>query len=170
MADKGQTICNTVTGETLTFLHTAKDTNGERLVFDLLLNPGSTVPMKHTHTEQDEIFEIISGEVSIEVGIEQKLLKAGDKAVMPKNIPHRWWNQSSEKALLTVTFIPAHNTEDFFVEMFGLASGGRTKKNGAPTFMQAAVMCGKYDIYHPKIPVIIQKMVSKIARMILKNN
>lgn len=170
MAHKGQTIYNTVTGETLTFLQTAYDNNGERLVFELLLNPGSTVPMKHIHTEQDEIFEVISGEVNIEVGKKQRQLKPGDNALMPKKIPHRWWNQSSEKALLTVTFIPAHNTEDFFVEMFALASSGRTKKKGAPTFMQAAVMCGKYDIYHPKIPVIIQKMVSKIARMILKNN
>lgn len=168
MADKGQTIYNTVTGEALTFLQTAKDTNGEKLVFDLLLNPGSTVPMKHVHTMQDEIFEIVSGEVNIEVGKELKHLKAGDKAVMPKNIPHRWWNESSEEARLTVTFIPAHNTEDFFIQMFALASGGLTKKNGAPTFRQAAVMCRKYNIYHPKIPVIVQKAASLFARLFFK--
>jgi hypothetical protein len=48
LAYKGQTIYNSITGETLTFLETAADTNGEKLVFDLVLKPGSTVPMKHT--------------------------------------------------------------------------------------------------------------------------
>jgi quercetin dioxygenase-like cupin family protein len=168
LAYKGQTIYNSVTGETLTFLETATDTNGEKLVFDLVLKPGSTVPMKHTHTKQDEIFELVSGSVHIEVGAEHKLLMPGENAVMPKKIPHRWWNNHTENAKLTVTFIPAHNTEDFFVEMFALASGGKTKPNGSPTFRQAALMCGKYDIYHPKIPVILQKIVSALARKILK--
>jgi hypothetical protein len=88
---------------------------------------------------------------------------------MPKKIPHRWWNDTTENARLTVTFIPANNTEDFFVEMFALASGGKTKSNGSPTFRQAAVMCGKYDIYHTKIPVILQKTVSALAKVTLKS-
>jgi quercetin dioxygenase-like cupin family protein len=169
LAYKGQTIHNNITGETLTFLETAADTNGEKLIFDLVLKPGSTVPMKHTHTKQDEIFELISGTVHIEVGAGHKLLKSGEKAIMPKKIPHRWWNDTNEEAKLTVTFIPAHNTEDFFVEMFALASGGKTKPNGSPTFRQAAVMCGKYDIYHPTIPVILQKTISALAKVILKS-
>lgn len=168
MAKKGQTINNKITGETLTFLETSADTNGQRLVFDLLLEPRSCVPMKHIHTLQDEIFETLEGYVDVEVGNEQKKIHAGNKVLMPKSVPHKWWNSSGSNIRLTVTFIPAHNTEDFFVEMFELANSGKSKPNGAPTFSQAAVMCGKYDIYHPKIPVALQKIVSLITRVFVK--
>lgn len=168
MAYNGQTITNEVTGEILTFTQTAADTNGEKLVFDLILKPGSCVPMKHIHTTQDEIFETLEGYVDVEVGKEHKKILAGDKVLMPKSVPHKWWNSSGSNVRLTVTFIPAHNTEDFFVEMFALANSGKSKPNGAPTFSQAAVMCGKYDIYHPVIPVFLQKVASFIWRKILK--
>lgn len=164
MAHKGQTITNKITGEILTFTQTAADTNGEKLVFDLILSPGSTVPIKHVHTLQDEIFETIEGYVDVEVGNEHKIIYAGDKVFMPKSIPHKWWNSSGKDVRLTVTFVPAYNTEDFFIEMFALANAGKTKPNGAPLFRQAAIMCGKYHIYHPVAPLFLQKIVSFIWR------
>ena len=168
MAIKGESIYNSITGETLTFLETASGTSGEKLVFDLVLKPGSKVPMKHLHSLQDEIFETVSGVVKVEVGGVQSQIRPGEKTLMPKMIPHMWWNPGKTEARLTVTFIPALNTEEFFVEMFALANAGKSLPCGSPTFKQAAVMCSKYNIYHPKIPVFLQKTVSKIARTFFK--
>lgn len=168
MAHKGQIIYNNVTGETITFLECAADTAGKLLAFELVLKPGSTVPMKHTHTEQDEVFETVSGEVNVTIGGDDKIINEGEKVVMPKNIPHKWWNATGNESKLIVSFSPACNTEDFFVEMFALANAGKTKPNGAPTFLQAAVLCGKYNIYHPTIPVFLQKTVSHIVRIFIK--
>jgi quercetin dioxygenase-like cupin family protein len=168
MAKSGETILNTVTGETLTFKKTAAMTGGELLEFALELLPGSTVPMKHVHTEQDEIFEVISGLVNVEIGKTRYVIKPGEKVLMNKGVPHRWWNDEGVTSALTVSFRPACNTEDFFVEMFRLASTGKTKPNGAPTFLQAARMCGKYNIYHPVIPVFLQKAVSLMFNLFNK--
>lgn len=168
MAKQGETIINTVTGETLTFQKTAAMTGGELLEFTLELEPGSTVPMKHVHTVQDEIFEVITGLVNVEIGKTRYVIKPGEKVLMNKGVPHRWWNDEGVTSVLTVSFIPAGNTEDFFVEMFGLASSGRTKPNGAPTFLQAARMCGRYNIYHPVIPVFLQKAVSLMFNLFKK--
>ncbi len=165
MASEGQTIINIATGETLTFTQTAAMTGGKLLSFNLILDPGSTVPMKHVHTEQDEIFEVISGRVNVEVGMKKHIINPGEKLVMPKNIPHRWWNEPDVTSTLNVSFTPALNTEDFFAEIFRLASAGKTKANGAPTLLQAVSMCGKYNIYHPVIPVFIQKLASKIINL-----
>ncbi len=165
MAKPNQTIINTVTGETLTFIETSEMTGSELLKFHLKLKPGSTVPMKHIHTKQDETFEVISGKVNVEVGTGHYVVGAGEMVNMPMNIPHRWWNDPGVDSELIVSFRPAANTEDFFVEIFSLASSGKTKPNGAPTFLQAARMCGKYNIYHPVIPVFIQKIVSKIFNL-----
>ncbi len=165
MAKPGETIVNTVTGETLTFQKTASMTGGELLEFHLQLKPGSTVPMKHRHTRQDEIFEVIRGTVNVEIGKTRHVIKPGEKILMNKGVPHRWWNSEAVTSELIVSFKPAADTEDFFVEMFCLASSGKTKPNGAPTFFQAARMCGKYNIYHPVIPVFLQKAVSLIFNL-----
>jgi quercetin dioxygenase-like cupin family protein len=166
MAQPGQTILNTLTGETLTFTKTAAMTAGKLLEFRLTLDPGSAVPMKHVHTEQDEIFEVITGMVNVEIGKIMHVIKPGEKILMNKGIPHRWWNNEEFSSTLTVSFDPAGNTEDFFVEMFSLAAAGKTKPNGAPTFLQAARLCGKYNIYHPVIPVIFQKAASKFFNLL----
>jgi len=168
MAKPGETIINTVTGETLIFQKTAAMTGGELLEFRLELEPGSTVPMKHVHTEQDEIFEVITGIVNVEIGNTRQVIKPGEKVLMNKGIPHRWWNNEAVTSELIVSFKPAANTEDFFMEMFRLASTGKTKPNGAPTFLQAARMCGKYNIYHPVIPVFLQKAVSLMFNLFNK--
>ena len=168
MAQPNQTIINTITGETLIFTETAEMTRGKLLKFYLELSPGSTVPMKHIHTTQDEIFEVLKGRVNVEIGKTKHTINPGEKLVMPKNIPHRWWNDADMTSTLNVSFIPANNVEDFFVEVFSLASAGKTKPNGAPTLLQAIRMCGKYDIYHPSIPVFMQKAVSKTVLLIIK--
>ena len=165
MAVKDQVIINTVTGETLRFTETAAMTGGKLLKFHLTLAPGSAVPMKHIHTEQDEGFEVLTGCVNVEVGKQTIVIMPGQKAVMQKGIAHRWWNNSETTSALYVSFTPAANTEDFFVEMFALATAGKTKSNGAPTFLQAARLCGKYIIYHPGVPVFVQKMVSMIFNL-----
>lgn len=168
MANPGDVIINTITKETITFTKTASMTEGKLLEFRLELAPGSTVPMKHVHTLQDEIFEVITGKVNVEIGKKHVILKPGERAVMPKGIPHRWWNDPGIASELTVRFEPAYNTEDFFTEIFHLASSGKTRANGAPTFLQAARMCGKYNIYHPMIPVSIQKFVSILFNILTK--
>jgi len=167
LAAKDQVIINTATGETLRFTETAAMTGGKLMKFHLTLAPGSAVPMKHHHTEQDEVFEVQTGCVNVEVGKQTIVIRPGQKAVMPKGIAHRWWNNSETTSTLLVSFMPAANTEDFFVEMFALATAGKTKPNGAPTFLQAARMCGKYNIYHPGIPVFLQKMVSMIFNLFI---
>jgi hypothetical protein len=42
MAKKGQTIWNSKTGEKITWIETATDTNGERLLFDFQVEPHGT--------------------------------------------------------------------------------------------------------------------------------
>jgi quercetin dioxygenase-like cupin family protein len=169
LAFKDQVITNPVTGETIRFIETAAKSGGNLLKFHLTLAPGSAVPMKHIHTEQDEVFEVLTGCVNVETGSRQVMLVPGEKAVMPKGIAHRWWNNSETESTLYVSFTPAANTEDFFVEMFALASAGRTKPNGAPKFHQAVRMCGKYNIYHPWIPVFVQRSISNLFNLFGKS-
>lgn len=55
MARRGETIENPITGERITFVETARDTNGKLLVFEDCISPGGSIPgrMQHTHPLQE---------------------------------------------------------------------------------------------------------------------
>src|SRR5213595_53451 len=54
----GDTLANEITGETITFLETAADTNGEYTLIEVTVAPGGGVPMAHVHPLQSETFEV----------------------------------------------------------------------------------------------------------------
>jgi len=50
--ETGQTLVNPVTGERMTFVETAADTDGERVVIELRAEPGGSVAAAHAHPSQ----------------------------------------------------------------------------------------------------------------------
>ena len=75
MIAKGQTLTNPVTGERMTFVETAADTDGEYVVIELSADPGGAVAAAHVHPSQWETFEVVSGTLGAKVG--GRKVKAG---------------------------------------------------------------------------------------------
>lgn len=164
MANKGKTIQNKFTCETFTFIETAKDTEGERLVFDFSVAPGGKLPVVHLHPAQLETFEIRKGEFHIKIGTEVKKLTAGERFTIPKGVAHQWWNPSAtETAEMNVTFEPALNTETFFEQWCGLCNDGKIKPDGHPHFLQVMAMVNTYQLYVDGPPVAVQKIMGLVA-------
>ena len=93
-----------------------KDTNGELAIFEQTgLSPNRGTPL-HIHHNQDEIFNVISGEYHFIVGGEKFKLNAGDTIFLPRKVPHAW-TQVSKKAKMNVIVQPAGKLEEFFVTM-----------------------------------------------------
>jgi hypothetical protein len=59
MAHTGMKITNPVSGETITFVTTAAESDGELLAFDLELTPDGKVPGLHVHPQQTECFRVV---------------------------------------------------------------------------------------------------------------
>src|SRR5687767_13715956 len=68
MAYAGQVIENPVSGEKLTFIQTAAETNGELLELELELTPDGHVPGAHQHPEQTETFHVLEGTMKFRLG------------------------------------------------------------------------------------------------------
>src|SRR5689334_6185578 len=83
MARQGQTICNPVSGERITFLQTAADTAGERLEFELELAADGRVPGAHVHPEQEERFHVLEGTMTFRLGMRRIVASAGETVVVP---------------------------------------------------------------------------------------
>jgi mannose-6-phosphate isomerase-like protein (cupin superfamily) len=139
MARTGETIENPVTGERIAWVETAQTTGGELLSFDLYIAPGATVATEHFHNRQEERFRVSAGVISLEAAGERRKVGPGQEATVPAGVPHRWWNEGQEEAMVRVELRPALDTETFFETFFGLGRDGKTNSKGIPGLLQIAV-------------------------------
>lgn len=163
MAQKGTSISNKKTGERITWLATASDTQGIRLEFEFEVAPGGHLPVVHFHPRQQETFVLQEGEFEVMLKSGSVMLKPGDQLTIPKGVQHQWWNPSATvPAKMKVTFEPALNTETFLEQFYGLGNDDKTKPDGTPKFLQIMAMANTYEIYVAGPPLAIQKLLSAV--------
>lgn len=174
MARGGETIENPLTGERVTFLRTARETNGELLRFEYVVPPGWSVP-EHVHPVQEERWEVISGALRGRVGGREQTLREGQKVVGPPGVPHAWQNPGDNESRLLSEIRPALHFETFFETVFGLARDGKTTKMGVPKNpLQLAVLVNEIMpldetrgmIYLARPPMPVQKPFLVLVAML----
>src|SRR5579864_2653161 len=106
MAYSGQTITNPVTTEEITFLQTAQDTKGERLLFDCRVGVNGAVLPAHIHATQAENLEVVEGVLGVMLGDSLYILNEGQGITMPANVRHQWWNAGEDEMLIRVDVVP----------------------------------------------------------------
>lgn len=120
MARAGQTVENPATGERVTFIQTAADTQGELLVLQLEWpRPGERAP-EHVHPEAEERYEVIEGRAAFRVAGEQTEAGPGETVTVPPGTPHFAWNPTDDPVRLKVEFRPALRWEEFVERVFAL--------------------------------------------------
>ncbi len=105
----------------MTVLLSGKDTAGKYAVVESTTQPGSGVPMLHTHPQQ-ETFHILAGSYEIygqdEAGNKYAIpAPAGSTVHIPGGTPHAYLNVGDAPGKLLLTFEPAGNMEIFFEEV-----------------------------------------------------
>ena len=159
MVRAGDTLANDITGETIRFIETAAETNGERTVVEVTLDAGGGVPMAHVHPYQSETFEVIEGELSMRAGREKLVARAGDLVAVPPGEVHKFWNASGETIRFRCTVEPALQFEQFIETMFSLADEGKLGRRGMPSPLRLAPIALAYfdDVRAPHIPAWLQR-------------
>lgn len=159
MARTGQVVTGPFTQ--VTFLETAADTNGERLVMAHRVAPGNAPPPDHLHRRQQETFEVVAGRMWVRVRGEERTLSAGEHVKVPKGTPHTFKNAGAEAMHLRVTLEPALNSKTFFgtivgLERRGLLPGARIT---LPQLLQMALLITHYDMPLAGPPLWLQRPV-----------
>jgi quercetin dioxygenase-like cupin family protein len=144
MAHAGDKLENPITRERLTFLKTAADTNGELLRIELVFAPGGFVPALHTHPEQEERIEVVSGTPTFRVADLVRTAHSGDVVVIPPGTPHTWRNDGSEESRAVVELRPALRMEAVFEFVAALAARGKLDHRGFPSPLQGAVIAREF--------------------------
>ena len=120
---QGRTIA--VVGDVYRFLATGEDTNGKYALWEAIVPPGSGPP-PHVHSREEEGFYILEGEITLQVGGERIVAKAGTFANMPVGTPHSFKNESGRPARMLISVAPAGLEKMFFEVGVPLAEGATT--------------------------------------------
>src|SRR5574339_210690 len=90
---RNRTHDNPVLKNKIEFKELCEETNGTRTVAEITLKSGGKIPL-HYHFEFSEYYEVIEGELKMQVGKEIKTLTTGDYLLVPIRTVHRYFNES----------------------------------------------------------------------------
>ena len=82
------------------------DTGGAYSLLEMALAPGMGVP-RHTHTQEDEAYFVLAGELEVTVQDKVFVLRAGDTLMAPRDIPHQLRNSGRVENHYLLVFSPA---------------------------------------------------------------
>jgi quercetin dioxygenase-like cupin family protein len=151
--EKGQTLVNPVTGERMTFLETAAETNGDRVVIELRADPGGSVAAAHVHPSQWETFEVVAGTLGAKVAGRKAEVGAGQTLGVAPGQAHTWWNAGDDELVFRCAISPALQFESLIETMFALAVDGKTNGKGMPNPFRLAVIA-KAHFDTVRLPVV----------------
>jgi quercetin dioxygenase-like cupin family protein len=143
-------IYNPIQKDTVTFLKTSADTNGEYTLVEVELADGGGVGL-HYHKTYSEKFDCIEGEMQVRLGKNMHTLSSGQSATAEPNINHLFRNRSSKPCTFRVELRPASRGFEQSLQIgYGLARDGQCKPNGFPKDKLA--LAWLFDISESNLP------------------
>lgn len=128
-----RTITHRFTGEQVTFVRTASDTDGEYLELEVALPPRGDGPPLHSHLTFTEEFTCIEGTLSITHGKQNLELAPGESAIVAVGTNHTFTNNADVPLRFGVTLTPPSLFEESMRVHYGLMDDGLTDDKGALT-------------------------------------
>ena len=143
-------IYNPIQKDTVSFLKTSADTNGEYTLVQVELADDGGVGL-HYHKTYSEKFTAVDGEVQVQLGKTIYTLKNGDTATANPNINHLFRNRSGKPCTFLVELRPASRGFEQSLQIgYGLAGDGLCKSNGFPKDKLA--LAWLFDISESNLP------------------
>lgn len=164
---------NPVIKDRITVLKSSQDTNGEYLLAQLEVAPGGGNEL-HYHTSFTEEFRVVDGQLNVSLNGEEKILKVGESAFVPKMVHHRFYNSSDKYVTALVELRPAGNFEKAIRIGYGLARDGKVTAKAIPkSIWHLALLFQLGESYLPGLPLPIQRGIfgtlASIARLLGKD-
>ena len=151
------TISNTH-GEKLIFLGTESSREGERVLVENFVAPGSGPPM-HVHWQQDESLTVVKGKIGYQVaGQPAQYAGEGETLLFKRGVAHRFWN-AGEKVLNCKGWVNPANSIVFFLSAVYAAQNKSGKAQ--PEAFDAAYLLTQYASEYTmvEIPYLVRKVI-----------
>jgi len=159
-------IVNPIFRDTVTFIKTSVETNGQFTEAELTLMPGGENPL-HYHLSYSETFTAIDGELGLGLAKrKKKILKPSETfTVEPKNL-HHFFNPNGREIKFNIVLKPGHEGfENSLRILYGLAEDGLTNKKGIPKRLQhIAIITCMADMNLPGFFTFISPLLKRVAK------
>ena len=131
---------NRHTGEDLHI--TRRVENGREVLFlEGSLPPHSEGPPMHTHLDQDESGEVVSGQLSAILDGKPITRRAGERVFIPRGVRHRWWNSGDEVLVFNGKAEPAGDFDQYLEGIFAILNASAS---GRPSLFHIAHFSLRY--------------------------
>lgn len=150
------------TGETLIFHQVIPEPDGDRVVGENFVAPGSGPPM-HVHWLQDEGFTVLSGIIGYQLaGHKEQYAQAGETVVFKRGVPHRFWNAGTDPLHCSAWLKPANSIVFFLSALF---AAQKKSGNPRPEAFDAAYLLTRYaDEYAMlEVPWLVRHVLMPIT-------
>jgi quercetin dioxygenase-like cupin family protein len=150
------------TGETLTFTQVIQEADGDKVIGENSVMPGSGPPF-HIHWLQDEGFTVVKGKIGYQLhGGPEQFATEGESVVFKRGEAHRFWNAGEEILQCSAWVKPAHNFVYFLSAIF--AAQNKTGTN-RPAMFDAAFLLRRYksEFDMVDLPVFVKKVIMPVA-------
>jgi mannose-6-phosphate isomerase-like protein (cupin superfamily) len=137
--EAGQGKVLTARGSTMIFKAIKATTNGAFSLMERTLPPGGRKPPPHIHTNCEEAFYVLEGEVEFSLGTATLAGRPETFVLVPGGVAHTFGNTGTAPARLLVIHVPAMDA--YFEELQALWSG-----EVAPTREQEVVLMRRHGM------------------------
>jgi quercetin dioxygenase-like cupin family protein len=105
---------------------------GRLFIFEGTLEPGAFIP-PHTHTNEDEVTALVSGELTIDLGGQVSTATAGAFLIKPRDVHHSMWNHTDRPAQVLEIHTPGglEPYYDALGELFAVPDLGDSEREAA---------------------------------------
>jgi hypothetical protein len=114
--------------------------HGDHFVLEIegSVPPKGAGPPLHVHLIEREEGEVVAGVLSAVVGGATIKVGAGESAVFPAGVPHRWWNAEDQPLRTKGRVVPVADLDRFLQGIFAVANAGQAGR--MPLFYVAHVL------------------------------
>ncbi|MBO0952599.1 cupin domain-containing protein [Fibrella forsythiae] len=152
-------------GEKLIFREVRREADGDRVIVENFVAPGSGPPM-HVHRLQDEGLTVISGRIGYQIqGQSEQFAEEGETVVFERGVPHRFWNAGTQTLHCTGWINPA-NSVVFFLSAIYAAQNKSGKAQ--PEVFDAAFLLTRYaaEFDMVEIPRFVRTVIIPVTYQI----
>jgi quercetin dioxygenase-like cupin family protein/uncharacterized protein YndB with AHSA1/START domain len=163
MSEPGDVLELQPLGVRVEFEKTAAQTDGELVQFVVAGRPRGFLAQPHVHTRQAERFEVLSGELELQIDGRVHRLAAGQVMEVPAGTPHRQRVSAGRDGRVRVQTRPAGRTDQFLERLAQICADGAVLRGGWPRpLAAAALVVGFADEGHAaRPPLAVQKTLAR---------
>ena len=123
---EGTPLLMGVGGDYIIFKATGEDTGQTHAFLEYHAEPRSIGTSLHSHPAHEEGFYVVSGALGMQHGDEKLVALPGAYVLIPRDMPHAFWNAGDEPCVFVGVFSPA-GFENLFIERDALLKQGLTR-------------------------------------------